>query len=93
MINKDDIKHCAKLARIELSSEEEEKFTNQLSSILGYFDKLNELDLTNVEPTYQVTGQSNIFREDEVTNVSRAEEMLRNVPEREGSLIKVKNVF
>jgi len=92
-ISRDDIKHCAKLARIELTEAEEEKFFNQLSSILGYCEKLNELDLENVEPIYQVTGQKNIFREDEVTNVSKAEDMLRNAPEREGDFIKVKSVF
>jgi len=93
MLSRDDIKHCAKLARIELTSEEEEKFFNQLSSILGYFEKLNELDLEGVEPIYQVTGQKNIFREDEVTNTSRQEDMLRNAPEREKGFIKVKSVF
>jgi len=92
-ISRDDIKHCAKLARIELTEAEEEKFTNQLSSILGYFEKLNELDLEGVEPIYQVTGQKNIFREDEVTNASRAEDMLRNAPEKEKGFIKVKSVF
>ena len=92
-LSKDDIKYCAKLARIELTPEEEEKFFNQLSSILGYFEKLNELDLEGVKPIYQVTGQTNVFREDEVTNASRPEDMLRNVPEREGDFIKVKSVF
>lgn len=93
MISRDDIKKCAELIRVELTAEEEEKFFNQLSSILGYFEKLNELDLENIEPIYQVTGQKNIFREDAVTNISRAEEMLRNAPEREGDFIKVKSVF
>jgi aspartyl-tRNA(Asn)/glutamyl-tRNA(Gln) amidotransferase subunit C len=92
-LSKDDIKYCAKLARIELTAEEEDKFFNQLSSILGYCEKLNELDLESVEPIYQVTGQTNIFREDVITNPSRAEDMLRNAPEREGDFIKVKNVF
>ena len=93
MLSKDDIKYCAKLIRIDLTPEEEDKFFKQLSSVLGYFEKLNELDLEGVEPIYQVTGQTNIFREDEITNVSRAEDMLRNAPEREGDFIKVKSVF
>jgi len=93
MISKDDIKKCAQLARIELTEAEEEKFFSQLSSILGYCEKLSELDLENVEPTYQVTGQKNIFREDEVTNSDRQEEMLRNAPEQEGGFMKVKSVF
>jgi len=93
MLSKDDIKKCAKLARIDLTEAEEEKFFQQLSSILGYCEKLNELDLENVEPIYQVTGQTNVFREDVVTNTSRQEDMLRNAPAREGDFIKVKNVF
>ena len=93
MLSKDDIKKCAQLARIELTSEEEEKFFKQLSSILGYFEKLNELDLEIVEPIYQVTGQKNAFREDVVTNTSRQEEMLRNAPEKEKGFIKIKSVF
>lgn len=93
MLSRDDIKHCAKLIRIELTEAEEEKFFNQLSSILGYFEKLNELDLESVEPIYQVTGQKNIFREDEVTRESRQTDMLRNAPEQGNGYIKVKNVF
>lgn len=93
MLSKDDIKKCAKLARIELTEAEEDKFLTQLSSILGYFEKLNELDLEGVEPIYQVTGQKNVFREDEVTNPSRQTDMLRNAPEQEGGFIKVKSVF
>lgn len=93
MLSKDDIKYCAKLARIELTEQEEEKFFNQLSSILGYCDKLNELDLENVEPIYQVTGQTNIFREDVITNSDDHENLLRNAPSREGDFIKVKSVF
>jgi len=92
-ISKDDIKKCAKLARIDLTEEEEEKFYEQLSSILGYFEKLNELDLEGVEPIYQVTGQKNIFRDDEVTNISRQKDMLRNAPDQEDGFIKVKSVF
>jgi aspartyl-tRNA(Asn)/glutamyl-tRNA(Gln) amidotransferase subunit C len=93
MISRDDIKKCAQLIRVELTNDEEERFFNQLSSILGYCEKLNELDLENVEPIYQVTGQKNIFREDVVSNKSRQEEMLRNAPEQEKGFIKVKNVF
>ena len=93
MLSKDDVKKCAKLARIELTEVEEERFFQQLSSILGYCEKLNELNLDGVEPIYQVTGQKNIFREDEVTNTNRQKDMLKNVPEQENGFIKVKSVF
>ncbi|HRY60211.1 MAG TPA: Asp-tRNA(Asn)/Glu-tRNA(Gln) amidotransferase subunit GatC [Patescibacteria group bacterium] len=93
MISKDDIKYCAKLARIDLTSEEEERFYNQLSSILGYCEKLDELDLAGVEPIYQVTGQINVFREDVITNTDIHEDLLRNAPSREDDFIKVKKVL
>ncbi len=61
----EDIRHIAKLARLQLSEEEVKKFAKELTSILEYIDVLNELDTENVEPTAQVTGLSNVFREDE----------------------------
>lgn len=62
----DQIRHIAKLARLQISDEEVTKFAKELSSILDYIGILNELDTENVEPTAQVTGLSNVFREDEV---------------------------
>ncbi|MBT6730913.1 Asp-tRNA(Asn)/Glu-tRNA(Gln) amidotransferase subunit GatC [Candidatus Peregrinibacteria bacterium] len=59
-----DVRHIAKLARLSLSEEEVEKFSTELTSILDYLDNLQELDTDGVEPTAQVTGQHNSFRED-----------------------------
>ena len=58
------VRHIAKLARLILSGQEVEKFTKELSSILQYVDMLSEVDTSTVPPTAQVTGQTNIFRED-----------------------------
>ncbi len=58
--------HIAKLARLELTSEEVNKMTKELSSILGYIEMLNEVDTSTVEPTAQVTGITNALREDTV---------------------------
>lgn len=60
------VAHIAKLARIELTPEEEEKMPKELSSILGYIDVLSELKTDDIEPTAQVTGLTNAFREDTV---------------------------
>ncbi|MEI8230351.1 MAG: Asp-tRNA(Asn)/Glu-tRNA(Gln) amidotransferase subunit GatC [Candidatus Peregrinibacteria bacterium] len=58
------VRHIAKLARLEISDAEVEKYSRELSSILSYIEKLKEVDTTGVEPTAQVTGLTNAFRED-----------------------------
>ena len=62
-----DIEHLAKLARLKLTDAEKEKFSNQMGTIIKYIEKLGELDTKNVEPTANVLGLSNVFREDVVT--------------------------
>lgn len=73
-----DIKHLVKLANLNLNKDEEEKFGKQLSSILEYINKLNEIDTTNIEPTSQVTGLENITREDTTIPSLSQEEVLSN---------------
>lgn len=68
MLTNEQIKHIANLARLELSSEEELKYGNQLSAILGYIDKLEEVNTDQVSITAQVGGLVNVWREDEVIN-------------------------
>ena len=62
-----DIEHLAKLSRLKLTDAEKEKFSNQMGTIIEYIEKLSELDTENVEPTANVLGLSNVFREDVVT--------------------------
>lgn len=63
-LSHDDVRHIAKLARLELSEEEVAQFATQLTSIVGYLDMLQEVDTKGVEPTAQVTGLTNSLRED-----------------------------
>lgn len=65
-LTREQVLHIAKLARLELKSEEVDNMTKELSSILNYIDVLSEVDTTSVEPTAQVTGIKNAFREDVV---------------------------
>ncbi len=65
-LTRDEVLHIAKLARLELTSEEINKMTTELSSILGYVEMLNEVDTSGVEPTAQVTGITNALRDDTV---------------------------
>ena len=68
MIDKKTVEHIAKLARIKLTEKEEEKFSNDLSSILNYIDKLNKVDTKNIKPIHQITGLESVVRKDEVKN-------------------------
>lgn len=61
-----DVEHVAKLARLHLTDEEREMFTEQLNAILQYAEKLNELDTEQIEPTTHVLHLSNVMREDVV---------------------------
>ena len=80
-LTSDDIRHIAKLARLNIRDSEVDKFTRELSSILEYVDMLQEVDTKNVEPTAQVTGLTNGFREDEVIQKDASpEELLETSP-------------
>ena len=96
MITTEDVEHIAKLARIKITQEEKEKLTQELGSIFGYIGKLNQLDTSNVEPTAQVTGLENIFREDKPTEQYSDEAVMRlldAMPVRENGYLKAKAVF
>ena len=94
-LGKQQVKHIAKLARLELTAEEENKFPGQLSSILEYVEKLKEVDTNGVEPTSQVTGLENSIRDDTIEEISEKarEGILDSAPDKDGELFKVKSVF
>jgi aspartyl-tRNA(Asn)/glutamyl-tRNA(Gln) amidotransferase subunit C len=81
-----DVKYVAHLARIALTAEEEQKFGAQLTHILGYIEKLNQLDVSQIEPTAHAVPLVNIFRLDEVRPSLSNEEALRNAPARANGL-------
>lgn len=88
-----DVVHVAKLANLTLSKEEEKKFESQLSSVLDYVNKLNEIDTKDVEPASQVTGLENITREDETKPSLTQEEALKNTESQHNGLFKVKAIL
>ncbi len=92
-ISVDDVRHVALLARLELSPEEEGLLVRQLDTILGYIDKLNELDTEGVAPTSHVLELGAVFREDVVENRPETEALLRNAPERSGNFFKVPKII
>lgn len=88
-----DVKKVAKLANLTLSSEEESKFEKQLSDILQYVEKLNEVDTKNVDPTSQVTGLQNITRVDTATQSLSQDEALSGTDQKHNGMFKVKAVL
>ncbi len=79
-ISREEIEHIAVLARLHLSEEEKDLFGSQLSSILDYMDKLNELDTRNIEPTSHVLPLKNVMRDDLPASSLAREDALRNAP-------------
>ncbi|KKP38676.1 MAG: aspartyl/glutamyl-tRNA(Asn/Gln) amidotransferase subunit C, aspartyl-tRNA(Asn)/glutamyl-tRNA (Gln) amidotransferase subunit C [Candidatus Peregrinibacteria bacterium GW2011_GWF2_33_10] len=75
MLTKEEVKHIANLARLQLTEIEIEKFTTQLQGFLKYIDILNEIKTDNVKETSQVTGLINVTREDNVTSKEYSDEV------------------
>lgn len=95
MISKEQVEHIAKLARIELTEKEKEKFTNELSSILSYVEKLNKVDTAKIKGISQVTGLENIVRDDEsgVKNQGLREKLLKEAPKKNGDYFQVPKIL
>ena len=94
-LSKEEIKHIANLARLELSEEEVTIYDDQLSHILDYIDQLQEVNIKNIEPTAQVISKENIMREDDVKKWSDKEvdSALEQTPRMEKRQAKVKRVL
>ena len=76
-ITKDFVLHIAKLARINLNESEAEKFTKQMSDIVGFVETLNQVDTEGIPETNHVNGMINILREDEVKSFEKMKELVR----------------
>ena len=92
-ITVDEIKHIAKLARIELSEAELLKFQGDLNKVLGYIEVLKTVDTEGVEPLASVTGLQNVWREDVAEDSGLQKQLIDNAPSKSGRFIKVKKVF
>ena len=87
-----DVKYVAHLARLELSPEEEQQFGEQLGHVLGYVEKLKELDVTQVEPTAHALPRENVTRADETRPSLPPAAALRNAPAQAGGLFVVPKI-
>jgi len=87
------VKHVAFLVRLGISEEEAEKFSGQFSSIIDYFNMLNEVDTENIPPASDIANAENVLREDEVKPSMNREDFLKNAPQFERGYIKVPTVL
>ena len=93
MIDREQVRKVANLARLELTTEEEAQFTTQLGSILDYIEQLNQLDVTNVAPTTRAIDVSNVTREDILQPYPEREAILNSAPQQEGDFFRVPKIL
>lgn len=97
-ISKIEVEKISNLARIEVTDNEKEKYSKELSDILDYVEKLNGVKTDNVKETSQVTGLTNVHRDDRVLESTQVDkdknnnrkELLKNAPQEKDEYIKVK---
>ena len=92
-INKEQVEHVARLARLEVSEDEKAMFARQLSGILTYMDQLKELDTKGVEPTATVLPTDNVFRDDNVRPSLPQEKALANAPDQADGFFRVPKIL
>ena len=93
MIERKDVEHVARLARLALTDAEIERMREQLNGILAYIEKLNELDTSDVEPTSHAVPLVNVMRDDEAGPCLPREEALANAPDRAGEFFRVPRII
>jgi aspartyl-tRNA(Asn)/glutamyl-tRNA(Gln) amidotransferase subunit C len=87
-----DVKYVAHLARLALTPDEEQRFGAQLSQVLGYIEKLKEVDVSEVEPTAHAVPLVNVTRADELRPSLSHEDALRNAPSKANGLFVVPKI-
>ena len=93
-LSRDDVLKLARLARLDITEEEGEEYRKELSSILQYVEQIQNTDVSGLKPTTQVTGLTNVMRDDEVEDYGVSpEDLLRLAPKSQDGHIKVKRML
>lgn len=93
ILSADDVRAIADLARLELQDEDVVRYQKQLSDILGYFQKLEELDTSHIDPTSSVLPLTNVMREDEAGEALSVDDVVANAPDSDGEQFRVRAVL
>jgi len=92
-IDKETVDKIAHLARLEFENEAKDAIVNDMNNMLGFIEKLNELDTANVEPLIYMSDEVNVLREDDVKHEITQQEALKNAPEHDSDYFKVPKVM
>ncbi len=93
MLAEDEADRVARLCRLRLSADERRRFTAQLNEILGYVEKLKELDVSGIEPTLHVVPLQNVFRPDETRPSFDRGEIMANAPDPRDGFFRVPKIL
>lgn len=91
-ITKEQVTHVANLARLNLTEDEKELMTKDMASIIAFVDQMNELNISEVNPTAHVIPINNVFRNDEVKPSMDREQLLSNAPSQERGCFSVPKI-
>ena len=91
-VSKEDVKHIAKLSKLNLTEKELEKYTNELSSIVDFANELSNISVEGIKPTAHILDIKNVFRKDEVQPSYDREEILKNAPSKDAGCVSVPKV-
>lgn len=92
-VNLNETRHLAALSELDLSDDELKSLATDIDHIVSYINQLDELDTNGVEPTFQLTGLKNVWREDKVEEQIPREELLALAPDKENNSVKVPKVL
>ncbi|MDB5024913.1 MAG: gatC [Mucilaginibacter sp.] len=92
-IDKETVEKVAHLARLELAEDEKDQMIQDMSKILGFMDKLNEINTSGIEPLVYMTNEMNVMREDVVKQEITHEQALQNAPKHDGNYFLVAKVI
>ena len=92
-ISKDEIIHIAKLANLNLTNEEIDKYTNDMEDILNFANTVNNLNTDNVEGGTGISEKANVFRKDEIEKSYDREELLKNAPSQDEGMFRIPKVI
>ena len=92
-VSLEEVRHLAALSEINLSDEELTALTTDIDNIVGYINQLDELNTDGIEPTFQLTGLKNVWRNDDIEPQLAREELLALAPVQEDNQVKVPKVL
>ena len=91
-ITKNDVEYVAKLSRLYISEEQKEKLTQDMTAIIGFADKLSQIDTSDTQPQAHAITVENVFRDDEIKPSYKRDDILKNAPDKQAGCFAVPRI-